>query len=193
MRQQILSRTRLQHIIDQFQLYRDLNRNNPDEVTQQMRKDIKTELVEAPGRRGQLSAFKISYSAPSARLAQQVNAQLTSLFIDQNIEEQSQRTESTTEFVSTELETARARLTEQEKKIKQFKAGSLGQLPSQMESNVHILSGLQERQHNLIQSLKPCAGAKLYIESLLAQYRSVKVEADNGANSLPALRISSPN
>ena len=108
MRQQILSRTRLQRIIDQFQLYRDSRRSgNPDEMIEQMRKDIKTELVEAPGHRGQLSAFKISYSAPSARLAQQVNAQLTSLFIDQNIQEQSQRSESTTEFLSTELETAR--------------------------------------------------------------------------------------
>jgi len=44
MRQQILSRTRLQHIIDQFNCNRDLNRNNPDEVTQQMRKDIKNRV-----------------------------------------------------------------------------------------------------------------------------------------------------
>jgi polysaccharide chain length determinant protein (PEP-CTERM system associated) len=187
MRQQILSRTRLQHIIEQFGLYKEANKTNPDEVIEQMRKDVKTELVEAPGRRGQLSAFKISYSAPSARLAQQVNAQLTSLFIDQNIEEQSQRTESTTEFLSSELETARARLTEQEAKIKQFKSGNLGQLPSQMEANVRILSGLQERQHSLSQSLNRAQEQKLYFESLLAQYRSVKVEADNGANSLPGI------
>jgi polysaccharide chain length determinant protein (PEP-CTERM system associated) len=187
MRQQILSRTRLQRIIDQFQLYRDTNQSNPDEVIEQMRKDVKTELVEAPGRRGQLSAFKIGYCAPSARLAQQVNAQLTSLFIDQNIEEQSQRAESTTEFLSTELETARGKLTAQETKIKQFKTGNLGQLPSQMEGNVRILSGMQERQHNLSQSLNRAQEQKLYLESLLAQYRSVKAEAENGATSLPGI------
>ena len=188
MRQQILSRTRLQRIIDQFQLYRDgRHSGNPEEVIEQMREDVKTELVEAPGHRGQLSAFKISYSAPSARLAQQVNAQLTSLFIDQNIQEQSERSESTTEFLSTELETARTRLTEQEGKIKQFKGQYLGQLPSQMESNVRILSGMQERQHNLSQSLNRAQEQKLYLESLLAQYRSVKAEGENGANSLPGI------
>jgi polysaccharide chain length determinant protein (PEP-CTERM system associated) len=186
MRQQILSRTRLQRIIDQFQLYRDI-KGNPDEMIEQMRKDVATEVIESPGHRGQLSAFKISYSAPGARLAQQVNAQLTSLFIDQNIEDQSQRSESTTEFLSTELDSARARLAEQEKRIKTFKTGNLGQLPSQMDSNVRILSGIQERQHNLSQSINRAQEQKLYLESLLAQYRSVKSEADNGAKALPGI------
>jgi succinoglycan biosynthesis transport protein ExoP len=186
MRQQILSRTRLQRIIDQYQLYRG-NHNDSDEVIEQMRKDVKTELVEAPGHRGQFSAFKISYSAPSAGLAQKVNAQLASLFVDQNTQEQSQRSENTTEFLSSELETARAGLAQQEAKIKQFKIGNLGRLPSQMEGNVHILSGLQERQHNLSQSLNRAQEQKLYLESLLAQYRSVKAEGEHGANTLPGI------
>jgi polysaccharide chain length determinant protein (PEP-CTERM system associated) len=187
MRQQILSRTRLQHIIDQFGLYKEADKSNPDEVIEQMRKDVKTELVEAPGRRGQLSAFKISFSAPTARLAQQVNAQLTSLLIDQNIEEQSQRAEGTTEFLSTELQSARSHLNEQEDKIKQFKAGNLGQLPSQVETNVHILSGLQEREQSLSQALNRAQEQRLYFESLLTQYRSVSKDEAKGANSLPAI------
>jgi polysaccharide chain length determinant protein (PEP-CTERM system associated) len=186
MRQQILSRTRLQRIIDQYQLYRG-NHSNPDEVIEQMRKDIKTDIDETPGHRGQLSAFKISYNAPSAGLAQQVNAQLTSLFVDQNIQEQSQRSENTTEFLSSELETARQSLAEQEAKVKKFKVGNLGRLPSQMDGNVHILSGLQERQHNLSQSLNRAQEQKLYIESLLTQYRSVKAEGEHGANTLPGI------
>jgi polysaccharide chain length determinant protein (PEP-CTERM system associated) len=188
MKQQILSRTRLQHVIEQFGLYREAYKTNPDEVIEQMRsKDVDAHVIETPGRHGQFSAFKIAYSAPSAKLAQQVNAQLTSLFIDQNIEEQSERTENTTQFLSTELETARTHLAEQENKIKQFKAGALGQLPSQMDTNVRILSGLQDRQHSLSQSLNHAQEQKLYFESLLTQYRSVKVEADNGGNSLPGI------
>jgi polysaccharide chain length determinant protein (PEP-CTERM system associated) len=129
------------------------------------------------------STFKISYNAPSAKLAQQVNAQLTSLFIDENIEEQSQRTEGTTEFLSTELETARQNLAAQEAKIKQFKAGNLGQLPSQMDTNVRM----QDRQHSLSQALNRAQEQRLYFESLLTQYRSQKQEADNGGNSLPGI------
>ena len=172
MRQQILSRTKLLSIIDQYQLYGGNSQRNPDEAVEQMRKDIKTEMVEAPGRRGQFSAFKISYSAPSAGLAHKINAQLVSLFVDQNTQEQAERSENTTEFLSTELEQARQHLAEQEAKIKQFKLGNLGKLPSQTESNVRILSGLQERQHNLSQSLDRAQEQKLYLESLLAQYRS---------------------
>ncbi|HEX8926279.1 MAG TPA: XrtA system polysaccharide chain length determinant [Terriglobales bacterium] len=172
MRQQILSRTKLLSIIDQYQLYGGNSRTNPDETVEQMRKDIKTEMVEAPGRRGQFSAFKISYNAPSAGLAQKINSQLVSLFVEQNMQEQAERSENTTEFLSTELEQARTHLAEQEAKIKQFKLGNLGKLPSQTETNVRILSGLQERQHNLSQSLDRAQEQKLYLESLLAQYRS---------------------
>jgi polysaccharide chain length determinant protein (PEP-CTERM system associated) len=188
MKQQILSRTRLQHVIEQFGLYKEAYKTNPDEVIEQMRsKDVDAHVIETPGRRGQFSTFKIAYSAPSAKLAQQVNAQLTSLFIDENIEEQSERTENTTQFLSTELDSARAHLAEQENKIKQFKAGALGQLPSQMDTNVRILSGLQDRQHSLSQSLNHAQEQKLYFESLLTQFRSVKVDSDNGANSLPGI------
>lgn len=187
MRQQILSRTRLQHIIDQFGLYKEGTKSNPDEVIEQMRKDIKTEAVESPGRRGEFSAFKISYLAPSAKLAQQVNAQLTSLFIDQNIEQASERAENTTQFLTTEVDSARAKLAEQEARIKQFKMGALGQLPSQMDTNVRILGGLQDRQRALSQEMNRAQEQKLYLESLLAQYRSAKVQTEKGANSLPAI------
>ena len=188
LRQQVLSRSRLQHIIDQFQLYKDSGRNNSDEVIEQMRnKDTEIRPIETPGQRGQLTTFRIAYNAPSAKLAQEVNSQLTSLFIDQNIQEQSQRSENTTAFLSTELDTARARLAEQEAKIKQFKAGNLGALPSQMESNVRILSGLQDRRQTLSQSLNRAQEQKLYLESLLAQYRSVKIDSATGASSLPGI------
>ena len=194
LRQQILSRTRLQRIIDQFQLYNESgSHGNSDETIDQMRKDITTELVETDGHRGQLSGFRIAYNAPSARLAQQVNTQLTSLFIEQNIQEQSQRSENTTEFLSSELDTARTRLAEQEAKIKQFKAGNLGALPSQMESNVHILSGLQDRRQGLSQSLNRAQEQKLYLESLLAQYRSVKMERRKGPTRCRRSKTSLPN
>lgn len=188
MKQQILSRTRLQHIIEQYGLYGESYRKNPDEVIEQMRKkDIDAHAVEAQGGHGSFSAFVIGYAAPSAKLAQQVNTELTSLFIDQNIAEQSERAENTTQFLSTELETARDNLAEQETKIKQFKMGANGQLPSQTEANVQILNGLQNRQQSLAQQLNHAQEQKLYFDSMIAQYRTARTAADKGANSLPAI------
>src|ERR1700726_4288640 len=107
MTQQILSRTRLMRIIDQFQLYGDLKSHlTLDEMVDKMRKDIKIDLVQAPGPAGRmadLTAFKITYSSTDPRLAQQVTGQLTSLFIDENLKERAQQSESTTDFLGSQL------------------------------------------------------------------------------------------
>ena len=148
MTQQILSRTRLQATIDRFHLYQA--RRGPSlmpsgDAVEQMRKDIKIELVDSAARPGQLTAFKIDYSASSPQLAQQINSELTSLFIEENLKLQQQLSESTTAFLQSQLTEARAKLEEQEAKVRAFKATHFGDLPSQAETNVQILSGLQNQ------------------------------------------------
>ena len=147
MSQQILSRTRLLGIIDSFQLYRRNGRKQPDPdlLVQQMRKDIKIDLVQAPGRPWELSAFKISYSAPTALLAQQVTKELSSLFIEENLQNRQQLSEDTTKFLENQLEQARKNLASQEERLRDFKARYLGELPEQLTTNIQILSGLQAR------------------------------------------------
>ena len=154
---------------------------------EQMRRDINIDLVETPGKRGEFTAFRISYSASSARMAQLVATQLTSLFIDQNIQEQAKKAENTTEFLSSELDDVRQKLALQESKVKEFKAHHMGELPTQMDSNVHILSGLQDRYQNMTQSLNRAQEQKLYLESLLNQYRTVKINGEENPTTLPAL------
>lgn len=188
MTQQILSRTRLENIIAKFHLYEgQRQRLGSDGLVDQMRKDIQIQLVEAPGKRGQLTAFRIIYAAPTATLAQQVATQLTSLFIDENIQQQSQRAENTTDFLSSELNSARDSLAQQEAKVKQFKSHYLGELPSQMDGNVHILSGLQERYQSLGQTLNRAQEQRLYMESMLSQYRMARSSGETGADTLPGI------
>jgi polysaccharide chain length determinant protein (PEP-CTERM system associated) len=175
MTQQILSRTRLQTTIDRFHLYP--TRKGLGGLTQstdpieQMRKDIKIDLVRSPGR-AELTAFKIQYSAGSPELAQQVNSELTSLFIDENLKAQEQQSESTTGFLNTELTEARAKLEEQEAKVRAFKTSHFGNLPSQMQTNVQILSGLQTQLQSTQRDLDGAKQQKLYLDSLLEQYNS---------------------
>jgi succinoglycan biosynthesis transport protein ExoP len=179
MTQQILSRTRLQANIDRFHLYppahglkRLLQSGDPVE---QMRKDIKVEVVESnkPGRTGQPTAFKITYTAGSPELAQQINSELTSLFINENLKSQQQLSEKTTAFLNMQLEDARAKLEEQEDKVRAFKAKHLGDLPSQLESNVQILSGIEGRLQSTQRALDAAKQERLYLESLLQQYQAM--------------------
>ena len=187
MTQKILSRTRLQATIDRFHLYPNdgglASRLQPSDPVDTMRRDIKIELVQAPGRNGEsgeLTAFKIQYSAGSPELAQQVNSELTSLFIDENVRSQQQLSESTTAFLGNELADARVKLEQQEAKVRAFKAQHLGELPSQLESNVQILSGLQAQLQGTEHAIDGAKQQKVYLESLLQQYESVQAGLSSG-------------
>lgn len=187
MTQQILSRTRLQSTINRFHLYEAGRRDafsRADDPVEQMRKDITIDLVEAPGHPGQLTAFKIRYSAGTPQLAQQVNSELTSLFIDENLKSQQQLSESTTAFLQSQLSDARAKLEEQEAKVRAFKAKHFGNLPTQVETNVQILSGLQNQLQNTQRAIDAAHQQKLYLESMLQEYQSIQTSLGNGNSTV---------
>jgi succinoglycan biosynthesis transport protein ExoP len=194
MTQQILSRTRLQATIDRFHLYprghRLSNFLETRDPVEQMRKDIQIELVQADGKvsvhSGELTAFKIRYSAGSPEIAQQVNSELTSLFIDENLKSQQQLSEGTTAFLNAQLADAQAKLEEQEAKVREFKAKHLGDLPSQLESNVQILSGLQGQLQGVQRQIDGATQQKLYLESLLQQYQAAQAAGSGDSAITPA-------
>ena len=189
MTEQILSRTRLQQIIKDMHLYSYRgDAPPPDGLIAQMRKDINIQLVQTPDRQD-VNAFRISYSARNPQLAQQVASQLTSLFIAENLRAQQEQSETTTEFLSKELDQARTSLAEQETKVREFKARYLGQLPSEMQNNLSILTGLQNRYETLASSLNHSRQQKLYLESLLNQYRLLEPSSDSqhGTQTLPTI------
>jgi polysaccharide biosynthesis transport protein len=182
--QQILSRTRLQGVIDRFHLYparhglgRLLDTGDP---VDQMREDIDIEPVASPDRPQELTAFKIDFSANSPRLAQEINTDLTSLFISADIRAQQQLSQSTTDFLVRQLADARAKLEQQEARLRTFQARHLGDLPSELQANVQILSGLQSELQNTQQALDGARQQRLYLESLIQQYESATAVSDVG-------------
>jgi len=193
MTQQILSRTQLQGIINRYHLYTKhgglLAIFEPTDPVDQMRKDISITPVEVPGRNGDLTAFRIYYMGPTPVLAQQVNSELTSAFLDQNMKSQQQLSQSTTSFFDNQLADARAKLEEQGAKVRAFKAQHVGELPDQLQSNVQILSGVQSQLEGTQRALDRAQQQKLYLESIVQQYESVQTDLGNGdsAETPPAL------
>jgi uncharacterized protein involved in exopolysaccharide biosynthesis len=184
MTQQILSRSRLARIIDEFQLYRNgKSRPNLDEMVDKMRKDIMIEPVLTPGRREmqEMNSFKISYSSSDPRLAQQVTGRLTSLFIDENLKTREQQSENTTSFLEAQLAEAGKALNEQEQRIRDFKSKYLGALPDQLGSNMNILNGLQTRLQSEMQALGQAKQQGPYLQTLLGQYRSIREAQKQGS------------
>jgi polysaccharide biosynthesis transport protein len=188
--QQILSRTRLLHIIDQLNLYAGLRSlPSPDQKVEHMRKDINIELVRDA--RDQITAFNVSYSSPDPHQAQQVTSELTNLFINENLEVRQQQSEDTTKFLESQLESARKTLSDQEEKIREFKGQHVGELPAQVGSNLQILSGIQSQLQTEEDALNTAKQQRVYLETLVNQYRSLqgtpKTTGGSATVGLPAI------
>src|SRR5580658_696556 len=187
--QQILSRTRLLHIIEEQNLYADSRgRRTPDEMVERMRKEIEIELVHDG--EGRVSAFNVYYSSRDPHVAQQVTSELTNLFISENLEVRQQQSEDTTKFLEGQLETARKTLSDQEEKIREFKGQHVGELPTQVASNLQILAGMQSQLQTEEDALNTAKQQRVYLETLISQYRALQSSprTEGGAPAgLPAL------
>jgi succinoglycan biosynthesis transport protein ExoP len=186
--QQILSRTRLLHIIDQLNLYsNEHTKLSPDDKVERMRKDIEIELVRDAQR---VSAFNVYFTSRDPQVAQQVTSELTNLFISENLEVRQQQSEDTTKFLEGRLETARQALAEQEAKIREFKGQHVGELPTQLESNLQILSGMQSQLRTEEDALNTAKQQRVYLQTLLDQYHALQgtsKSADGTSSGLPAI------
>ncbi|HEV2287803.1 MAG TPA: hypothetical protein VGR81_02505 [Candidatus Acidoferrales bacterium] len=191
---EVLTRSKLQGIIDQFHLYTHQNRLmalfEPADHVEQMIHDIKIEAMETPGRDKQVTAFKVSYSAASPQIAFEVDKKLSELFLQQNTVQQ-QQSESTTAFFNTELGNAKADLAKQEAQVQAFRAQHLGELPDQLQSNMQILQGLEGQLQNVQLALDRAQQQKLYLQSTVQQYDAAQADLGSGdpnsAVSPPAL------
>ena len=187
--QQILSRTRLLHIIDQYNLYAGGHaQRSPDQKVDLMRRDINIDLVRDA--RNQITAFNVAYSSRNPGMAQQVTGELTNLFINENLEVRQQQSEDTTQFLETQLESARKTLADQEQKVREFKGQHVGEMPGQLASNLQILQGLQSQLQNEEDALNTARQQHVYLQTLADQYRAVQGTskgADGTSTGLPAL------
>jgi polysaccharide biosynthesis transport protein len=187
--QQILSRTRLLLIIDNMKLYeRKDHPLSPDDKVELMRKDIGIELVR--DRDQAITAFRINYTAPSPVIAQEVTSKLTNLFIDENLKVRQQLSQDTTQFIASQLETARQSLAAQEAKIRDFQSVHEGELPTQQTTNLQILGGLQAQYQNEQQALNTAKQQRIYFQTMLDQYHALQrgtTSADGAPNGLAAI------
>ena len=192
MTQEILSRTRLESLIKQFNLYsKERARKTMDEIVDRMRTDITIQLAPIGGRDDQSTAFRIYFSAENPHVAQQVNNELTSLFIEKSLESRAQQSMSTTNFLQSQLEQARKDLEAQEEQLRQYKMRYLGELPQQEQSNLQILNSLELQMQSITDSVGRAEQQKIYLQSLRSEYQAMAqasgTEAGNGtAPSLPA-------
>ena len=172
MQQQILSRTRLEPVIQQFGLFpKEIKELSMEELVQRLREAISVTPIRAmTGTEGrQLPGFYISVVYDDPRLAQQICSTITSMFMEENLKLRQQLSEQTTQFLSKQLEDAKTRLDEQDTKLAAFKRLHIGSLPDDNNTNLNILTGFSTQLDAVTQALGRAQQDKSFAESVLAQ------------------------
>jgi len=159
--QQILSRSRLNNLIKQFNLYEGLRKRVPsDEVIERMRQDISIEIKNTSSgkRRGAHNTvgFEVSYTGSNPRKVMMVANTLTSFYIEENLKMRARQATGTSDFLTSELQEIKKMLEKQEQRIAISKKKYLGELPGQLEANLKTLERLQAQMqlvsNNLIRA-----------------------------------------
>ncbi len=164
--QQILSRTRLEQIILEFHLYVDARRAGAMEnIVDSMRKQINVETVKG-------DAFRVSYVSGDPQAAMKVTNRLASLFIEENLRDRAVLAEDTNQFLESQLQNARERLAEREKKVEEYRRRYSGELPSQVESNLQVIQNTQLQVQALVQSIDRDRDRRLVLERSIAEAAS---------------------
>jgi succinoglycan biosynthesis transport protein ExoP len=190
MTQEVLSRTHLLELIDQFALFStERRRLAPEELVMLMRKYIEIEPINPTPGHKEFNAFKISFTGDKAVVAQEVTSRLTSLFIQANLKTREDQATNTTGFLQEHLDTAKKKLKEQEERLRDFKMQYLGELPEQQQGNLAILSGAQLQLQNISASVNRAQQQRVYLNSLVDGYRHL---ASRGA-PVPGIPISDGN
>jgi polysaccharide biosynthesis transport protein len=141
-KQQVLSRTRLELIINNFNLYADKRGSlSPEELVDKMRDDITIQVKEGSG--PELSSFTITYQGSDPQTVARVANELATSFINWNVNTRDQQVTGTKEFLSSELQEAKQSLEQQEDKLRQFKMSHLGETPDETATNLQALAGLR--------------------------------------------------
>ncbi len=160
--QQILSRTRLEPIVLDLNLYAERRSNEPMEDTiGYMRGKVDVKLL-----RG--DAFSVGFYSESPVLAQQVAERLASLFIDENLRDRAVQAEGTSQFLESELNESRQKLIEHEKRLEAYRLRHSGELPTQAASNFQAVQTLQMEAQGLNDSIERDRDRRLVLERALS-------------------------
>lgn len=188
LKQQILSRTRLEPIIRQFGLYSDdINRVSMDTLVGRLQDAVEVTPVQpmAETRANNLPGFFVNVTFSDPRLAQQICTAVTSLFIEESIRGSQQRSNITTDFLSQQLGEAQKNLNDQDSKLAAFKSRYLNQLPDQEQTNLNLLTGLTSQLDAATQALARAQQDKSFAESLLTQQIGAWQASQNGTGASP--------
>jgi polysaccharide chain length determinant protein (PEP-CTERM system associated) len=185
MQEQILSRSRLEPVIEKFGLYpADRNRLPVDNLVERLRKSITVTPME-PMRGTEdrsLPGFYVKVTFSEPRMAQQICTEITSMFMEQNVKARERQAGQTTTFLEKQLQEAKQKLDEQDARLAVFKKRYLGALPEEEQTNLSVLMGMNSQLEAVNQALSRAHQDRAFNETMLTQQLASWKGAQTGQN-----------
>lgn len=175
-KQQVMSRSSLGKVVEQYNLYAGMRKENPtEEVIKRFIKDIEVEVISADvidkrthNATKATIAFTVSYNSGTPEIAQRVANELTSLFLGENLKSRERQAQETTTFLKQEAESLAAHIEEVEAKLSKFKQRAAGALPELMPLNLQMMNQADRELVDLDQQIRSLQERKNYLEGELA-------------------------
>src|ERR1700676_33742 len=186
MKEQLLSRTSLQSIIEKFNLFpQERNKVHIEDLDDRLRKAIEVELIAplAGTSNRQPPGFHVSVTFDDPHMAQQICTEVTSLILSQNATGRMNKAKGVSVFVDQHLAEAKANLDEQDSKFAQFKQKHLNELPDEEQTNLSLLSGMNTQLEAAIQALNRAQQDKAFTETMLSQLESNWKQTTSGVQN----------
>lgn len=180
--QQILSRTRLERLIQDFNLYPEERKNGimEDVVAKMRTRDIEIRIIQG-------YTFKVSYTGDTPRTTLKVAEQLATFFIEESLRDRTNLAEVSDQFLEAQLDDARRQLVETEKKIESYQKQFSGELPSQLSANLQSQGSINSELTQLRESLNRDAERRVQLERSIAEAEAAApLPGDLGDPSSPS-------
>ncbi len=161
--QKVQSRTSLERIIQEFNLYPKERRSGlMEDVVDKMRNDIRIDTIKG-------DAFRISYVNRDPHVAMKVTERLANLYQDESLNDRTLQAQQTASFLETQLVDARRQLEDHERKLAEYKMKHEGELPSELQANLQVLNNTQMQLQALTQSINQDKNRRYLIEKTISE------------------------
>jgi polysaccharide biosynthesis transport protein len=175
-KQQVMSRTTLWKVVEQFGLYQGEQKNSPaEEVVKSFVSDIDVQVISADvvDKRTQhpikaTIAFTVSYQNRSPELSQKVANELTSLFLGENLKSRERQAQEATSFLQQEANNLAKHIGEIDERIASFKQRAKGALPELVPLNQQLMNQSDRELMEVDQQIRSLEERKSYLEGELA-------------------------
>ena len=164
---QIMSRTRLEHIIEEYNLYPEDRRNGlMEDVVERMRGDISVGLKQG-------DVFSVAYAGDNPRTVMKVAEQLAGLFIEENTSERERLATARVNSSTRPLRTLGNDSLIPRRTSESTSRNTWAQLPQQLEANLQAMSQTMNQVQQLNDGINRDREQKLFLEKQLKELEAV--------------------